>query len=455
MRYLPLFVQLQGRPCLIVGGGEVALRKARLLASAGAELHVVAPDVVQPLRELASSVTQRPFADEDVHAALALVVAATPSEPVNARVAARCADLHVPVNVVDSAALSSVVFPSIVDRDPVIVAFGTGGSSPVLARMLRARLEALLPARLGDLASFAGRMRERVAARLHGDGRRRFWEQVLTGPIATQVQEGDTEGAVTAVQALLDAAASGDAQSLVQQGEVVLVGAGPGDPDLLTLKALQALQQADVVLHDALVPPAVLDRARRDAERHLVGGRRGESGNVARAVAQMLDLARAGKRVVRLKGGDPMVFARSGEEMAGLLAAGVRLRVVPGVTAAMGAAAYAGVPLTHRDLAHSLVMVTARRRGGALDVDWPALTRPHQTVAIYMGGSVLAELCAGLIAHGASAALPAMLIENATLPSQRVVVATLSTLPVRVVDAMPSGPALLLIGEVVALRARD
>jgi uroporphyrin-III C-methyltransferase/precorrin-2 dehydrogenase/sirohydrochlorin ferrochelatase len=451
LRYLPLFVDLRDRDCLIVGGGEVALRKARLLVRAGARLHVVAPSVHAGLESVAASIHRRPFADGDVRPGIALAVAATASDAVNAQVAAACARAHVPVNVVDSAALSNVVFPSIVDRDPVMVAFGTGGSSPVLARLLRGQLERLLPARLGDLARLAGRYRARAVEQLQPHARRRFWERVLEGPVAASTFAGDGEAAEAALQAALRDAGAAGVPAVA--AEVTLVGAGPGDPELLTLKALQALAGADVILHDALVSADVLDMARRDAVRELVGGRRGERTEPARVVARMVELARAGQRVVRLKGGDPGIFGRGGEELAGLAAAGVVARVVPGVTAALAAAAVAGVSLTHRDYADSVLIVTARRRGGAVDVDWPRLVAPRQTLAVYMGGEVLRELCAGLVAHGAAAALPALLVENATLPAgQRIVGGTLASLPDAAAPGAGDGPALLLVGEVLGLR---
>ncbi len=454
MDYLPLFVRLTGRRCVLVGGGQVALRKARLVVRAGARLTVIAGQVDPELRELlvehAGSLHERAFIDGDLDAPdIALVVAATDNETVNAQVqqAARARGLW--VNVVDSVLLSDAVFPSIIDRSPVLLALGSGGQSPVLLRLWRERLEALLPARLGDLSALAGRFRARLAQAMpDGSARRRFWEGVLQGPIAERALAGDLFEAERDLQTAI-ASAHPDVR-----GEVFIVGAGPGAADLLTLRALQLMQRADVVLHDQLVSPAVLDLVRRDAVRISVG-KRGRAGGEAQARihALMIEHAHAGSRVLRLKGGDPLVFGRLGEEVDALIAASVPFQIVPGITAATGCAAIAGIPLTERTLAQSVRFVTAQRGGGEANLDWPELARAGQTLVVYMGGARMEEIFAQLRAHGRAAETPVAVIESGTLPEQRIQITDLG-LSRRVLPAR-SGPLLLIIGEVVRFYERS
>jgi len=453
METLPIFVKLAGRPCVVIGGGEVAARKVALLRECGARVTIVAPKLGATLASLAAGgeVTHRAarFAESDLGGA-ALVIAATGDRAVNADVS-RCAQAHnLPVNVVDDPELCSFIFPSIVDRSPVIIAASTGGASPVLARLLRARLEALIPAAYGELARLAQRFRARVARAVPPEGRRSFWERVLQGPIAELVLTGRVGQAEVELEAQLEGAHA--TQAL---GEVYLVGAGPGNPDLLTFAALRLMQQADVVLYDNLVSPPILALTRRDAERIYVGKRRAYHAMRQEQInARMIELARAGKRVLRLKGGDPYIFGRGGEEIESLAAAGVRFEVVPGITAAAGVAAYAGIPLTHRDYAHSCVLVTGHLKDGTMDLDWHGLARPKQTLVIYMGLLGLDALCRQLIAHGMPADMPAAVVQQATLPQQRVVTGSLSNLAAEVERAQLHAPTLVIVGDVVRLRDR-
>src|SRR5690606_35624361 len=339
MDFLPLFHKLQGRVVLVVGGGEVALRKARLLSEAGAQLRVVAPQIRSELNELAGEggVFQRGYETADLQG-VALVIAATDDEPLNARISAEAQALGIPVNVVDAPALCSVIFPAIVDRSPLIVAVTSGGDAPVLARLIRAKIETWIPATYGQLAGLAKKFRQRVKQLFPDVQQRRvFWEDVFQGQIAESVFAGKLgEG-----ERLLEEKIAGAAPLAL--GEVYLVGAGPGDPDLLTFRALRLRQQADVVLYDRLVAPAILELCRRDAERIYVGKRRSEQTVPQEQINQLLvDLARQGKRVLRLNGGDPFIFGRGGEEIEQLAAEGIPFQVVPGITAASGCAAYAG-----------------------------------------------------------------------------------------------------------------
>ena len=451
MQHFPIFLDLAGRSVLVVGGGPVADRKVALLLSAGARVTVVAPTLGAALARRAASGriahVAAPFATRHLEGQT-LVIAATDRRAVNAAVSRAAQATRLPVNVVDDARLSSFIMPAIVDRDPVTVAVSSGGAAPVLARLVRARIEAALPAATGRLAELAARLRPVVRRRLPAAARRGFWEALFEGRIAALVLAGrETEAEALASRAI-DAAAT-----TPLRGEVVLVGAGPGDPDLLTLGALRALQSADVIAHDRLLAPGILDLARRDAERIDVGKRCGDGGTSQDRINDLLvALARAGKRVVRLKGGDPFVFGRGGEEMEVLVAAGIPVRVIPGVTAATGVTALAGIPLTHRDHAHAVTFVSGHRRKGAPAPDWALLARPGHTLVVYMGVATLPETAAALVTGGLDRATPAAAIENGARPDQRVIVGTLATLPARVAAAGLTGPALVVIGAVVALR---
>lgn len=450
MDYFPIFLKLQDAACLVVGGGDVALRKVRLLKAAGARLTVVAPEVTDELALMAKrgELQWLPgyFADEMV-SGMRLVIAATDQRTVNQQVSHVAQQHNIPVNVVDDPEISSYITPAIIDRSPLVIAVSSGGSVPVLARLVRARLESIIPASFGLLAAFSSRFRERVKARFADvEARRTFWESVLEGPVAEAVMNGREAAACEEMEKRL--ASSEDRPS----GAVYLVGAGPGNPDLLTFRALRLMQQADVVLHDKLVAPELLELVRRDAERIYVGKARANHTLPQEDINQlMVRLAQSGKRVLRLKGGDPFTFGRGGEEIETLAEHNIPFEVVPGITSANGAASYAGIPLTHRDHAQSVTFVTGHKKDGSIDLDWPALTRPDQTVVVYMGLTMAAELCAAFIEHGKPADTPAAVIEWATTPRQRTLSGTLQTLPALISSYGVASPALIIVGSVVSL----
>jgi uroporphyrin-III C-methyltransferase / precorrin-2 dehydrogenase / sirohydrochlorin ferrochelatase len=454
VKYFPVFFDLQGLHVLVVGGGEVALRKVSLLERTGAVITVVAPRIAPGLQERGAAGTiklvAREFVPEDLDGAR-LVVVATSRRAVN-RFIAKLSDARaIPVNVVDDREASRFIVPAIVDRDPIMVAISTGGTSPVLARRLRERLEAFLPKRLGDLAMWLRGLRKTSRDRLRDtDERRRFFEAVVDGPAARRFIEGDPHGALQIAQRLLATTSTAPRAA----GEVTLVGAGPGDPELLTLKALRALQDADIILYDRLVSTAILDLARRDAAKVCVGK---SAGGTSTTQAEINDLliqhAASGQRVVRLKGGDPFIFGRGGEELEALARAGISFSVVPGITSALGCAAYAGIPLTHRDHAHSVTFVTGHADKNGPEPDWRALASPKTTAVFYMGLARMAHIVARLLEHGAAGTRPAAVIVHGTLPNQQVVAATLATIESAASAASLESPALLVVGEVVALSA--
>ncbi len=451
MDYLPLFHNLKGHCVLLVGGGEVARRKARLLADAGAVLRVVAPQIEGELAELVrmsgGHCLPRNYAAVDLDGC-ALVIAATDDQVLNAQVSSDAQGRGVPVNVVDAPALCSVIFPAIVDRSPLLVAVSSGGDAPVLARLMRARIETWIPARYGQLAGLARKFREQVKCLLPSVRQRRvFWEEVFQGAIAERLLAGQE----TEAERLLEAKLAGEIPKA--SGEVYLVGAGPGDPDLLTFRALRLMQQADVVLYDRLVAPAIVELCRRDAERIYVGKRRADHALPQEQINRLLvQLASEGKRVLRLKGGDPFIFGRGGEEIEELAAHGIPFQVVPGITAASGCAAYSGIPLTHRDYAQSVRFVTGHLKDGTFDLPWADLVAPAQTLVFYMGLVGLPVICQRLIEHGRAATTPVALIQQGTTPQQRVIVSTLAELPSRVEEEKVTPPTLLIVGEVVRLR---
>jgi uroporphyrin-III C-methyltransferase / precorrin-2 dehydrogenase / sirohydrochlorin ferrochelatase len=379
----------------------------------------------------------------------ALVIAATDDEAVNRQVHAAAVARNLPVNVVDHPELCTFILPAIIDRSPVVIAVSSGGASPVLARLIRARLETLIPASFGRLAALASSFRDKVKQRIQRPARRRaFWEEVLQGRIAELVFSGQDGAADKALAQKL--AEEGSNPSTV--GEVYLIGGGPGDPDLLTFRALRLMQQADVVVYDRLVSPPVLDLVRREALRIYAGKERDHHVLPQETINQLLvRLAREGKRVVRLKGGDPFIFGRGGEEIDTLVSEGIPFQVVPGITAAGGCAAYAGIPLTHRDYAQSVVFVTGHLKDDTVDLNWPALIQPQQTVVFYMGLQGIAVICRELIAHGMAAGTPAALIQQGTTPQQRVFTGTIGTLPGIVEKSNVRAPTLIIVGDVVRL----
>jgi uroporphyrin-III C-methyltransferase/precorrin-2 dehydrogenase/sirohydrochlorin ferrochelatase len=447
MSHFPVFFDLADRPVLVVGGGELAARKVRLLRKARARVTVVAPRLAPELAALAAAAEiahrARGFVAGDV-TGQAIVLSATGLGAVDSRVVEAARAAGIPVNAVDRRDLSDFIVPAIVDRDPIVVAVSSGGAAPVLARRVRERIEALLPSRVGELARFAERFRSSVSAVVPAPSRRRFWEFFFEGPVAAQVLAGGERGAREAMLGLVNAPARTEA------GSVAIVGAGPGDPDLLTLRALRLLQDADVIVHDRLVGEGVLDMARRDAERIFVGKARGNHSLSQDGINALLaERAKAGQRVVRLKGGDPFVFGRGGEEVEYLRVRGVAVEVVPGITAATGCAAAAGLPLTHRDAAQSLVFVTAHAKDGEPQLDWRALAAQRQTVVVYMGVAVADRLAARLIEHGLAGSTPVAIIENGTLPTQRVMTGSLRDLGALVAERGIEGPAAIVIGDVV------
>ena len=452
MNYFPVFFDLTAQRVLVVGAGEVALRKVDLLMRSGASVSVVAPEVHPELMRRASGglikLAIREFVPEDL-AGARLVIVATSHRALTRWIAKLSESHSIPVNVVDDRAASRFIVPAVVDRDPVLIAVATSGTSPVLARLLRERLEALIPKRIGAAAQWLRSLRPAAKTQLRDiDARRRFFENLVDGPAMRRFIDGDATGARRMAQQLLATSSTTPRAA----GEVILVGAGPGDAELLTLKALRALQDADVILHDRLVSAAVLDMARRDALRICVGKAAGNHSTTQQEINELLiQHASAGRRVVRLKGGDPFIFGRGGEELEALAEAGINFSVIPGITAAAGCAAYAGIPLTHRDYAHSVSFVTGHADKSGQEPDWRALAAPGNTAVFYMGLARLEHIVARLMEHGASPNLPAGIVVQGTLPQQRVIVATLATLAQAAARASLESPVLLVIGEVVAL----
>jgi len=448
MRSFPLFLKLEGRPVLLVGAGSAAVAKLRLLGSAGARVTVIADtpsaDLLAAVADTRADLVRNALSLQ--HFATAeLVFGATGNEADDRIVAERAHATGKLVNIVDRPELSDFTMPAIVDRGDIVVAVSTHGASPVLAQRVRAAIESVLPPGLGRLAQFAQRFRTAIQARIgENAARRRFWDQVLGGPIAAAVLAGDEK---RATRDFIRAVNRGEPRA--ETGRVSLVGAGPGDPELLTLRAARALREADVIVYDKLVDPAVLEYARRDARRIFVGKSKGDHTLPQAEINELLVAeARSGRHVVRLKGGDPFVFGRGGEELDVLVAEGVRVDVVPGITAATGCAAYAGFPLTHRDHASSVVFVSGHSRDGLSDLDWRALANPRQTIVVYMGVSAAGEVAGKLIEAGLSASTPVAIVENGTRWDQRVIKGELNEAADLIRQHGVAGPALLVIGEV-------
>src|SRR5690554_5825717 len=451
MDYLPLFFNLKNRPVLLIGGGEVGLRKARLLVRAGARLQVVSHEVHPELEELLAA-SQGKLVANDYHKdqleGVVLVVAATDDEAVNQQVHTDCVARNLPVNVVDNPALCSFIVPAIVDRSPVVIGISSSGQAPVLARLLRAKLESILPTRYSDLGQLAARFRSQVKQRFANiTQRRKFWEKVFQGSVAERVFNGQMPEAEKLLQQQLE---NSDTSQPV--GEVYLVGAGPGDPELLTFKALRLMQQADVVLYDRLVSAEVLDLCRRDAELIYVGKKRDNHAVPQPDINRLLvEKALAGQRVVRLKGGDPFVFGRGGEELEELKAAGVPFQVVPGITAANACSAYAGIPLTHRDYAQSVKLITGQLKNRTSDLNFAEMIAPNQTLVFYMGLHTLELLVAGLVEKGKPASTPIALVSQGSTLQQRVLTGRLDDIVAKQAIAQLPAPAIIIVGEVVAL----
>ncbi|MEI7842157.1 MAG: siroheme synthase CysG [Gallionellaceae bacterium] len=448
MDYLPIFAKVNGRVCLVVGGGDVAKRKSGVLLEAGANVRLVAPEIDPALMDKPgiTPIVARfePKYLDDVM----LVIAATNDREVNKQISALAQARNIPVNVVDDPELCSFIMPAIMDRSPLMVAFSSGGASPVLTRMMRGKLETVIPQNYSRLAAFAEKFRELVKQKVTNPEKRRiFWEGVLGGVVAEKVLTGDESGGEAMLHHLLAN------ENNITQGEVYLVGAGPGDPDLLTFRALRLMQQADVVVYDNLVSKPIVDMTRRDADRIFVGKKRNDHTLRQEEINELLvRLAKEGKRVLRLKGGDPFIFGRGGEEIETLAAEGIPFQVVPGITAASGVSSYAGIPLTHRDYAQACIFVTGHLKDGTMNLDWPALARPKQTVVVYMGLHGLDKLCAELIKHGMPEDKPIAIVQQGTTQNQRVFTGTLATLPGIAEREQPQAPTLIIVGDVVTLR---
>jgi uroporphyrin-III C-methyltransferase/precorrin-2 dehydrogenase/sirohydrochlorin ferrochelatase len=451
MDYFPLFANLNQRPCLVIGAGAIATRKIDLLLRADANITVIAREINATITGWAAAgkltLIQKSFAADDVRG-FRLVVSATDNAETNQAVAAAADDHNIFVNVVDNPSLCSFILPAIIDRSPLMIAISSGGAAPVLARLLRAKLESMIPPTYGRLAGLAEKCRDAVKQAIAiPEQRRIFWENIFQGPVAEQVYAGHHEQAEQALLQTLE-----NYQNTANQGEVYLIGGGPGAPDLLTFRALRLMQQADVIVYDHLVSPEVLDLARRDSEKIYVGKQRKNHSLPQDSINRLLaDLAKSGKRVVRLKGGDPFIFGRGGEEIETLMQEGIRFQVVPGITAASGCASYAGIPLTHRDHAQSCTFVTGHLKDDSINLNWTQLAQPGQTIVVYMGSMGLEKICQSLIAHGSPPDLPIALVQQGTTRTQRVFTGTLATMPAQIAHEKISPPTLIIIGTVVSL----
>ena len=455
MPFLPVFMDLTSSQALLVGGGDVALRKLRQLIKAGARVTLVAPavnhEVAGIIRDERVDHVNESFNEKHLENK-ALVIAATSSKEVNQSISELCRSKNIPVNVVDNPPLCTFIMPSVIDRDPVQIAISTGGASPVLARLLRARLETMIPSSFGKLAALMASYRQQVKLRFPGmRERRRFWETILHGPIAEMLYAGQDKAALSALEQQI----RDERPDIHKIGEVYLVGGGPGDIDLLTFRALRLMQQADVVLYDRLVAPEIVELVRKDADRIYVGKQRDQHALPQQEINQlMVKLAKEGKRVLRLKGGDPFVFGRGGEEIETLSSEGIAFQVVPGITAASGCASYAGIPLTHRDHAQSCIFVTGHLKDGGMDLNWDALVQPKQTIAVYMGTHGLDVLCRELIKHGLPGDTPAAIVQQGTTRHQRVFTSTVDQLYKIPEQYEVKPPSMIIIGSVVRLHEK-
>lgn len=454
MDYFPISIKLKNVPCLVVGAGNCAARKIELLSRAGANITVVASEINETVLAMETkhdlTIHQKDFESHDLNG-FKLVISATNHSETNQFVSECANQQNVWVNVVDSPALCDFIFPAIVDRSPITIAISSGGSSPVLARLLRAKIETLIPPTYGILGELAEKFREAVKQKIFPpENRRIFWEKILEGRVAELVFSGQTDAAEHELQNRIDNASLPE-----NNGEVYLIGAGPGAADLLTFRALRLMQQADVIVYDRLVSADILELARRDADKIYVGKARSNHSVPQDEINDLLvKLAKEGKRVARLKGGDPFIFGRGGEEIETLVEENIAFQVVPGITAATGCASYAGIPLTHRDHAQSCVFVTGHLKDDSVNLNWTQLAVPNQTVVIYMGLIGLDKICESLIQHGSSKDLPIALIEKGTTNKQRVITGTLSTLPELVKNETIKPPTLIIIGNVVSLHKK-
>ncbi len=452
MKFLPIFLNIKDQPCLVIGAGQVAARKIFMLIRANGKVTVISPELSSEIAKLAEqgeiNYIKAEFKSGDV-SDYCVVIAATNSRSVNQRVYEEASAKNIPVNVVDTPEFCTFITPSVIDRDPVQIAISTGGSSPVLARLLRSKLETFIPAAYGRLGQLVESYRDRVKEIFSHNSNhiRGFWEQVLDGSIADMLISGKDADAKKALEEAVKAAKVPE-----DIGEVYLVGAGPGDPDLLTFRALRLMQRADVVVYDRLVSAEILEMVRRDAEFVYVGKARNKHAVKQENINELLvRFAKEGKKVLRLKGGDPFIFGRGGEEIETLMEQEVSFQVVPGITAAAGCAAYAGIPLTHRDYVQSCTFVTGHLKDGTVNLNWSALAHKGQTIVFYMGLHGVKEICKQLVAHGLDSLTPAALVEKGTTPQQQVHIGNLETLPniVDTTEILP--PTLIIVGDVVEL----
>jgi len=452
MNYLPIFYEIKNKACTVIGAGGIAARKADLLTMAGANVTVISPELGAEMTRFHEadkiSWIDRSFEKGDLDDAY-LVIAATSDKKVNEQVAAQAEQLKIPCNVVDNPDLCSFIMPSIINRDPVQIAVSTGGASPVLARLIRTNLESCTPSAYGKLASLVDKYRNDVKQTFPKvEERRKFWESILEGPVSEHIFAGRNHDARDLLEKLISEANSDPSY----KGEVFLVGAGPGDPDLLTFRALRLMQKADVIVYDRLVSDPIMDLVRRDAERIYAGKERSNHAIPQENINQLLvRLAKEGKRVLRLKGGDNFIFGRGGEEITELIDEDIPFQVVPGITAASGCTTYAGIPLTHRDYAQACIFVTGHLKDGTSDLNWEMLSHKNQTVVFYMGLNNVKSLCDELKKHGRAANTPAALIEKGTTPDQRVFIGDLDSLAGLVLKNNVKAPTLIVVGEVVEL----
>ena len=453
LKTYPISYLVEGQSCLVVGGGEIAARKAKQLCRSGAEVTIIALEIVDSILDLQSEcklqIEQREFIDEDIKD-VSIVIAATNDEALNLHIGQLAMDMKCLVNVVNQPEAGNFIVPSVVNRDPVSIAISTSGASPVLARLLRARIETMIPASFGKLAGLIADYRQRAIKRFPEiQARRNFWEKVLQGKVAELLFSGQAERAKALLEDEFDSINTEESNN----GEVYIVGGGPGSPDLLTFRALRLMQQADVVLYDRLVSPAIVDLVNQHAERIYVGKARSNHSLPQQDINQLLvDLAKQGKRVLRLKGGDPFIFGRGGEEIELLTENNIPFQVVPGITAANGCSSYAGIPLTHRDYAQSCLFITGHLKDGTMKLNWPALVQPQQTLVVYMGTHGLDVLSQQLIEHGMSSDMPAAIIEQGTTEHQQVYTTTVEGLPSLPEKYEIKPPSMIIIGQVVQLR---
>ena len=454
MDHLPIFINIRQRPCLVIGGGDIALRKINLLIKAQAKVDCLSPLFCEGIANLCKNgnvnLIDKSFEPDDIKD-YAIIIASTDDSSVNSLISQLAKQAKIPVNVVDSPKLSSFIMPSIVDRSPIIIAVSSAGKAPVLARLIRAKLETVIPSAYGNLAEIAGEYRQKVKNRFANiKDRRAFWESTFSGVIAEKVFSGRIDEAKNDIDAKLKNAVE------MVLGEVYLVGAGPGDPDLLTFKALRLIQQADVILYDRLVSKGVMELVRRDSELIYVG-KKGGSDKSTRQIdinEKLIELAKAGKRVCRLKGGDPFIFGRGGEEIESLSVQGIPFQVVPGITAASGCSSYAGIPLTHRDYSQSCRFVTAHLKNGTTNLPWKEFIIDQQTIVFYMALSGVNYICEKLMEHGMDKDMPIAIIEKGTMPEQKVYISSLTALPDLLAKEDIHAPTLMIVGEVVKLNEK-